>query len=382
MLAIMGAVRIFVSSRMGGEFGALRDAVCDAIGLLGYEAVRAEDYGASPVSAQAACLSGVRSADAVVLILGSQYGSPQASGLSATHEEYREAREISRPVFCFIKEGVEPTPAQAAFIREVQDWEQGQYTASFQDETDLRAKVAQALHRYLLAQATTPADEHELAKQVRSLIQDHAYASRPLLVVALASGPCQQVIRPATLESEELRLYLQDEAVSGSGAVFSRSFGTNVSMRGDAIVLEQSDGGGAVTLSQTACIVVSQPAIRVNAWSPGIPSIVEEEITERVTRALRFGARVLNHVDRRQRISEVAVAAALLGAGYLPWRTRKEQERNPNTATMGLGRVDRIEAILSPPTRKRAALLGDTKRISEDLTVLLRRSHGGDEFGA
>ena len=382
MLRHNGAVRIFVSSRMDGKFSALRDAVCDAIGLLGYEAVRAEDFGASPVSAQAACLSGVRSADAVVLVLGSQYGSLQASGLSATHEEYREAREISRPVFTFIEQDAEPTPAQAEFIREVQDWEQGQYTESFQHETDLRAKVAQALHHYMLAQATTPTDAHELAKQVLTLIRDRANASGPLLVVAVASGPLQQVIRPAALESEELRLYLQDEALSGYGAVFSRSFGTNASIRGDAIVLEQRDGGGAVTLSQTACIVVSQPVLRENEWSPGIPSIVEEEITERVSRALRFGARVLNHVDRSQRISEVAVAASLLGAGYLPWRTRKEQERNPNTATMGLGRVDRIEAILSPPTRKRAALSGDTKRISEDLTVLLRRSHGGDEFGA
>ena len=119
----MVSVRVFVSSLMSGDFDTLRDAACDAISLLGYEALRAEDYVASPTSAQVACLAGVRSADAVVLILGSQYGVPQASGLSATHEEYREARETSRPVFAFIAADAQRTPAQAEFIREVRDWE-------------------------------------------------------------------------------------------------------------------------------------------------------------------------------------------------------------------------------------------------------------------
>ena len=202
---IMVSVRVFVSSIMGGEFAALRDTVCDAIGLLGYEALRAEDYVASPASAQVACLAGVRSADAVVLILGSQYGVPQASGLSATHEEYQEARETSRPVLAFIAEDAQPTPAQAEFIGEVQNWEQGQYTSSFHDAADLQAKVTQGLHRYALTQAAAPTDETELAQKARALIPARTYTSRPLLVVAVAAGPAQQVIRPAELESEQLR---------------------------------------------------------------------------------------------------------------------------------------------------------------------------------
>ena len=150
---------------MSGDFDTLRTAVCDAISLLGYEALRAEDYVASPASPQVACLEGVRSADAVVLILGSQYGSPQASGLSATHEEYREAREMSRPVLAFIAADAKPTPAQAEFIAEVQDWVEGQYTSSFRDAADLQTKVAQSLHRYALSQAAAPTDENELASQ-------------------------------------------------------------------------------------------------------------------------------------------------------------------------------------------------------------------------
>ena len=284
-------------------------------------------------------------------------------------------------VLAFIAEGAQPTPAQAEFVREVQDWEQGHYTASFRDATDLQAKVTQCLHQYMFTQAATPTDENELAQQARALIPARTHTSRPLLVVALAVGPTQQVIRPAQLESEQLRRYLQDEAHAGCDAVLSHSFGTDASISGDTIVLAQRDSGACVALSETGRIVVAQPAAtQQDAWPPGIPSIIEEDITERVMRALRFGARVLDHVDPRQRISHVAGAAALLKAGCLPWRTRAEHARNPNTATMGFAGRDRIEAGLSPPTRRRAALSSDTVRLAQDLTVRLRRNR--DEFRA
>ena len=144
----------------------------------------------------------------------------------------------------------------------------------------------------------------------------------------------------------------------------------------------QRDSGARVTLSETGSVVVAQPMTRQDSWQSGIPSIIEEEITESLGRALRFGAQVLNHVDPQCRISHVAIVVALLDAGYLPWRTREEQTRSPHAATMGISGRDRIEATLSPTTRQRAALSSDTQRLSNDLTVRLRRSRDGDEFPA
>ena len=83
----------------------------------------AEDFGAQPNSPQIACLQGLRTCDIVVLILGEHYGFvPPSSTLSATHQEYREARE-TKPVLAFVQEGISPAPEQAAFIAEVQAWE-------------------------------------------------------------------------------------------------------------------------------------------------------------------------------------------------------------------------------------------------------------------
>jgi hypothetical protein len=94
-------MRVFISSVISG-YAALRDAAAAAIESLGYEVIRAEDFGASPDTPQQACLGGVRDADLVVLLIGARYGAVQASGRSATEEEYREAGE-SKPVLAFVE---------------------------------------------------------------------------------------------------------------------------------------------------------------------------------------------------------------------------------------------------------------------------------------
>ena len=52
-------MKVFVSSVIGG-FETFREAASDAVRSLGYEVIRAEDFGASPTSPQEACLASVR----------------------------------------------------------------------------------------------------------------------------------------------------------------------------------------------------------------------------------------------------------------------------------------------------------------------------------
>ncbi|MGH3804169.1 MAG: DUF4062 domain-containing protein [Pseudonocardiaceae bacterium] len=160
-------MKIFISSVTQG-FEAFRRAAAAGVTALGHQAVLAEDFGATPGSPQQACLAGVRDADAVILILGSRYGSVQASGLSATHEEYREVRD-TRPVLVFIQQGVDPEPQQEGFICEVRGWEQGHFTAEFHDPEGLRDHVIRALHDYILANEAAPFDEPELTNRARTL---------------------------------------------------------------------------------------------------------------------------------------------------------------------------------------------------------------------
>ena len=105
----------------------------------------------------------------------------------------------------------------------MRDWEQGHYTASFRDATDLRTRVAQVLHQHLITQAATPLDQDELERQALAPIAPLAYTSGTLQVLSIVRGPSQQVIRPAELESQQLSHYLQDEAHRGPDAVLSHS---------------------------------------------------------------------------------------------------------------------------------------------------------------
>jgi len=371
---IMDGMRVFISSVMGEYFKPLRRAASDGIKALGYEPVWAEDYTALPDSPQVACLSDARSCDAAVLILGSEYGSVQDSGLSATHAEYREARDHSIPILVFIEEDAVPSAEQAEFIAEVQSWERGQYTEQFQGIGDLQPKVTQGIHRLFVSEAEAPVDADQLTLQARSLIPERSRSGWPILVVAVAAGASRPLLRPAQLESDELLRFLLDEARSGADAILDLTARTTPTSHRGTITLTQDETGASVSLQETGSIVVEQPATESHSSLTVIPAIVEDSIANRVSLALRFAGRTLDHLDQPQRVRHVAVAAAVLGGGYMPWRTREEQALSPTSATMNIFGQDRAVAELSPPTRTRAALLRDAQQMAEDLTVLLRRS--------
>lgn len=138
-------MRIFISSLISG-FEPYRAAARRAVITLRHEPVMAEDFGAKPNSPQIGCLQGLRGSDMVVLILGENYGFvPAGSSLSATHQEYREARE-TKPVLAFVQQGISPGPEQAAFIAEVQTWEGGLFRGGFVGVDDLQDGVTRALH--------------------------------------------------------------------------------------------------------------------------------------------------------------------------------------------------------------------------------------------
>lgn len=369
-------MKVFLSSVITG-YEALRDAAASGATTLGHAVVRAEDFGASPESPQSACLAGVRSADAVVLILGARYGHEQASGLSATHEEYREARD-TRPVIVFIEAGIEPEPAQAEFIREVQGWERGHFCAEFDAPADLRDKVIRALHDYALATESGPLDEVELLERAQRLVPSSRNVSGSELVLVVTGGPRRAVLRPAELEDQRLQRFLMSEALTGEDAVLNPTRGTDVSVSGASVRLVQEHGMAAAVLDEEGSLLVVQPAVEQDAWrSSGITSIIEEDVQAQLARMLRFSARVLDHIDGAQRLTHVAVVVGMRGAGHMPWRTREEQLRSPNAATMSMRSNEHVAVSLSPPVRRRAALLHDVQRLAEDFVVRLRREVKG-----
>jgi len=182
-------MEIFISSVIG-DLGEARDEAAASITTLGGQPKRAEDFGASPDTPQRTCLAGVRAADAVLLILGTRYGEPQHSGLSTTHEEYREAKERC-PVLVFVQENVEMEPVQLRFLEEVRGWSSGHYTESWTDPEDLGRRVTRVLHDFELSRSLGALDEEEVLQRADAFLPDERYGfgGGSSLVVAISGGP-------------------------------------------------------------------------------------------------------------------------------------------------------------------------------------------------
>ena len=238
-------MRVFISSLITG-MEEIRRAVKEAITVLGHEPIMAEDFGALPSSPQIACLDGVRRAGAVILILGQRYGAKQPSGHSATHEEFREARERC-PVLVFVQGGVTPEPEQAAFITEVQGWAGGFMRDGFTAPVDLRDKVTRALHRMEVSNASAPFDPAEVLQRALAAFprDDRNYTRGEALTVAVFGGPSQTILRPSEIEQPELAEKLEQQALYGTIRIFERGEGTTPDFVNDKLVIKQMGGSRA-----------------------------------------------------------------------------------------------------------------------------------------
>lgn len=360
-------MKVFISSVIAG-LEPHRDAAAAAAQALGHTVIRAEDFTASPETPQRACLAGVREADVVIVLAGARYGERQASGISPTHEEYREAQERG-DVLIMVQEGVEPEPDQKDFLRELQDWTGGHYTELFSTPESLRDSATGALHRLELARATGPVDPAEILARARALVPQERGAPEARLAVAVAGGPAQTILRPSELESEDLARDLKREALFGSHPVFDTECGTRSRIEGHRLLLEQNRG--LLIVDEQGTILVATPIERFD--QDMMMAIIEEDLLQQLSTATRFADTVLEKIDPIHRITHVVPIASLMGGSYLGWQTREERTRTPDRVTVSM-KEEEGPVNLEPPHRPRAALRANTAEIVDDLMVLLRRS--------
>ena len=367
-------MKVFISSLITG-MELVRAAARSAVTTLSHDPIMAEDFGALPHSPQVACLDGVRQAGVVVLILGARYGATQPSGLSATHEEYREARDRC-PVLAFIEDGITPETQQDKFINEVQAWDSGLIRVGFSDAGQLERKIVRALHNLDVASAATPFDAKEVLARTLALLpkeRGNSHSSSAVLSVAVGSGPAQAILRPTQIEEPALAEALEKEALYGSVRLFARGTGTTAGIRDGALILEQESQRGRETrsfhLDAQGGVLVRLP---IEGENHGM-GILVETVQEQLAAALRYAAWVLDHVDPTQRLSHVVVAAHLTGGFAM--RTRREHEASPTSMQIGssYSRDERVPVHLSPAHLPRAGLTQQAGQVVEDLVTLIRR---------
>ena len=421
-------MKVFISSVIRG-FETFRDAADSAIRTLSHDPVRAESFPASPDTPQQSCLAGVRESDALLLILGARYGSAPPNESSATHEEYNEALRNNIPVLVFVQSGVDPETRQAQFIAMVQKWLSGRLSASFRTEPDLEKKVIRSLHRLKSNGSSASSSDHQFMDRALGRMNeiDESLLSQPLLSITVAGGPTQSILRPSQLESKNIIEQIIAEASSHEFPIFNSNANVTSDIENDALLLScdrvdfgspfqptpyvvpmstsprirrhrlgssptvfstsgvntessQSDSSASLLVDDLGSIRISRSVLRPGSSQHNeIQSFIEEHIYEDILGALKLAGRILQRIDPNQRLTRVAIVAGLLGPGHYPWRTQKEQESSPHSASLAWGSTDDpISVSLNPPVRNRSELLDvSAAEIAEDLTVLLRRKIRG-----
>ncbi len=364
-------MKIFISSLITG-MEAFRAATREAITELGYEPVMAEDFGAKVHSPQVACLDGIRQSGLVVLLLGAEYGARQTSGLSATHEEYREAKG-NRPIIAFVQDGLTPEADQAEFIKEVQAWEGGLFRGNFSTPEQIKGRVIRAIHEWQVSTAAGPLDPDELLHKAVSSVtveQDKHRHGTPCLVLSVAAGPTQAVMRPSEIEKPELARGLLQAALFGENAIFTTEAGNENGVEGNSLVIQQERGERVIKLDPQG-----GQLFRLKLEQQGMVGmvVIKEQLEQQIVSALKYAAWVLDQIDPTQRLTHIALAVSITDAISIVIRTQAEHDASPNSFSMGFGQQENRPVHLTPPHRPRAALSHEAEHLAEDLITLLRR---------
>lgn len=367
-------MKIFVSSVMTG-FENYRDAAFAAIHSLDHEIIRAEDFPASTIPSRVACLQGVREADLVVLILGERYGwSETQSGLSPTHEEFREAVTEGK-VIPFVQSDVTREEAQQRFVEEVENYDTGMHRGqTFRTPEDLRTEVTRAISRHQLSAATTPVDVGALVEKARTLVPAEERGivrmTGPLLHLAVVGGPTQTVLRPSEIEKQELADGIIAD-LSAPAGYFSYRRRTEPRLEHGALVIEQ-ENGAALRIDEAGALLLSVP---IEEASGHLKPLIEEHVGAAIGKGLAFADRMLEKIDRTQRLTRIVMAADIATSGVFGWRTTSQQAANPDSMQVSMERSGGGPVMLNPPDRTRMALRAERARLTEDLLALLRRRY-------
>ncbi len=367
----------FISSVMRG-YEDYRAAVAQAVTDLGMAVVVIDDQPSSPDTPRAACLGLVGEADITILLTGDRYGYRlQPDSLSATHQEFKEAQRLRKPILVFVHDGVTEDEDLREFRTEAEDWHAGAVGSAYSDPDELRSAVTRSLHRLLQDHARGIPDGADLAALAGGLIQAEVPSRQRRsgsneLIVAFALAPRQSVLRPAEMEpiADTLGMILVTKRIM--------ALAEGCTAVGSPDQVQLSNDSMRVVLSPSGDLTVRVSLDRESSASFGmaqqIGAIVEESVMDGIDTAFRVSDCDHGCGRRTRTLTWVGVAAMVMAGDYATWKTRAEIDASPNTMGMSLSGAPGAEGPVTLAPQQRVGLTADRDRLVQDLVAVLRAS--------
>lgn len=188
--------RVFVSSVMR-DFDVWREAARRGISAANAEPVLIEDYPAIASSPRNACLDGVESCDACILVVGSRGGYRTPSGQLVVEEECEYARRKGIPLVVFVQDVDRDADAQA-LVDAMSDYVDGNLRVTFDTPEELEREV----NRSTSAMFTALPSGTNPMEQLQATLEESGLGSHdPSLRVCLQPDRSEEVIDPLELGS-------------------------------------------------------------------------------------------------------------------------------------------------------------------------------------
>jgi hypothetical protein len=370
-------MKIFISSLITGMED-FRLAARQGVKSLGHEVVMAEDFGAKPQSPQIACLQGLRESGLVILILGEHYGTKQANGFSATHQEYNEAKGRV-PVIAFVQNVNNREQDEADFITEIQGWEGGLFRGGFNTAEQLQNGIIKAIHQWEISVAAAPLDFKALTEAAFQLVEsqqqeNNRFYGDPKLLISIVSGPIQAILRPSEIEKAAFIDELIQGALFGSHRIFDRNKGTQSKIQNDCLIISQDNERSYVALDPQGSLIFGLTISENSQKSMGMVILVDQ-LEQQLHNAFQYASWLLDKIDATHKLTHVSIAVGFENGNNLLIRTEAENNASPNSFSFPSSFNSKNSPVqLRPPYRSRSALKNDVKTLTEDFVTLLKRS--------
>lgn len=308
----MAVDAVFISSIIGG-FEDVRDAAATAVSASGLHPIRSEELSADPGSSRRALLDQVAGAEYYLLILGSRYGNPGASGMSPTEEEYEEAVRLGKPVLVLVQAD-EMEDRQREFLERIRGtWGEGVFYGTFAGPGDIGARVADALIR----QRSQVVDDAPAAREKAMLLVAKRESWTESVAVGAAFVPLRQTTILGAIELEDEKLV--DDVISAMriGGSIPQSSGVTGHVSASGIQLRpapQQSGPQAEIGADGSIGIVGSAAAQ---GTLGGMQIDPTRLAALITAAGRSAQLTWDRIDLRSEVGRVAVVVAVHDAQYL-----------------------------------------------------------------
>ena len=363
--------RIFVSSLARGEMAAVRAAARAAVESLDMRPVMFETQPASAEGSRRALLDQVGTCDALLLLVGAEYGEPGERGISPTEEEFQQARDRGVDVLALVQEGVDREPAQQAFLARVRgSWEQGNFTASFTGPGDVTLAVVKTLNAWQRGQAggdPTPAAAAralELARGDERRGMLHGGSKLRVVATPAINTP---LIDAVALGDRDRLLEQLAGAARASGLV-SQAMGIDASVDADRVRLTAQ--GGRETLNLVVGLdgsVVGEGEVGGDQMGLGGMMVRADRARQVIAATAALAQHVWEVVDTRDEVRNILLIAAVPEAEHKSW-----VEHDPGSSMSMPMSMPHVLIAPDPPMQARRADLAQPATVDR-LHAELRR---------